>query len=422
MNSSTGIIDGESKMNTPEQVAPATEPEVAPAHAQPAQPAQRVENLGGGRIVVVIAVALLVAIAYGLHVRSASSKTLAGATEDAAVLSVNVVHPTAGSQAGDLALPGNVEAFTDTPIYSRTNGYLKKWYFDIGSHVRKGELLAEVDTPEIDQQLDQSRAELERMQANADLAGVTSNRWQSLLAKHAVSQQEADQTRSNYIAAQAAVDASKANVRRLEQLQNYERIVAPFDGVITARNTDIGDLIDAGSGSNNPRELFHLDATNRLRVYVAVPEVDSDSIHDGDRATLTQDSNPDLKIPGTIVRNTDAIDRSTRTLNVEVDVDNSKNVLRPGAYVFVHFHLPAIGNPVTIPSNTLLFRAEGLRAGVVRNGRVQLVPVTIGQDFGNAVEIISGLTAADEVILDPSDSLASGMQVRAQAATTRGQS
>ena len=168
-----------------------------------------------------------------------------------------------GSKAGDLALPGNVQAFTDTPIYSRTNGYLKKWYFDIGAHVRKGDLLAEIETPEIDQQLDQSRAELERMQANADLADVTSNRWQALLAKHAVSQQEADQTRANYIAAQAAVDASRANVRRLEQLQSYERIVAPFDGIITARNTDIGDLIDAGSGSTNPRELFHLDAIRR---------------------------------------------------------------------------------------------------------------------------------------------------------------
>jgi len=416
-------------MNTQEQEVPVAEPESAAAHAEQAQTAQQAQQsqpVGNPRgvrtIAIAIAVALLSAIAYVLYLRSSREQGVAHATEDAAVLSVDVVQPTAGSQSGDLALPGNVVAFTDTPIYSRTNGYLKKWYFDIGSHVRKGQLLAEVDTPEIDQQLDQSRAELERMQANADLAGVTSNRWQTLLAKHAVSQQEADQTRSNYIAAQAAVDASKANVRRLEQLQSYERIIAPFDGIITARNTDIGDLIDAGSGSNNPRELFHMDAVNSLRVYVAVPEVDSDSIHDRDRATLTQDANPNVKIPGTVVRNADAIDRSTRTLNVEVDVDNTKGVLRPGAYVFVHFHLPAIGNSVTIPSNTLLFRAEGLRVGVVRNGRVQLVPVTIGQDFGNAVEITSGLTTADAVILDPSDSLASGMQVHPQATTVRGQS
>jgi RND family efflux transporter MFP subunit len=423
MSSSTQILDAEKKATPVEQEAPAAPAAVVPASAEPAQPAPQTESSASGRIIgIIIAVVLILAIAYGLHIRSAGEKRLASVTDAAGILSVTVVHPVAGSQAGDLALPGNVGAFTDTPIYSRTNGYLKKWYFDIGSRVRKGDLLAVVDTPEVDQQLNQSRAELERMQANADLAGVTSNRWQALLAKHAVSQQEADQTRSNYIAAQAAVDASKANVARLEQLQSYERILAPFDGVITARNTDIGDLIDAGSSSSNPRELFHLDAVNRLRVFVSIPEVDSNSIHNGDQATLTEDSNPDLKIAGTIVRNSDAISQATRTLNVEVDVDNSKGVLRPGAYVFVHFHLPPIGNSVTVPSNTLLFRAEGLRVGVVRDGRVQLVPVTIGQDFGNAVEITSGLRPADEVILDPSDSLATGMQVHPQSAPGRGQS
>jgi RND family efflux transporter MFP subunit len=423
MNSGTGILDGEKEMNTQPQAVQATRTDAAPAHTDAPHASSSTENPGGIRTVgIFVAVALLAAIAYGLYLRSASEKGLSIATEEAAIPSVNVVRPVPGSKADDLALPGSVQAFTDTPIYSRTNGYLKKWYFDIGSRVRKGDLLAEIETPEIDQQLDQSRAELERMQANADLAGVTSNRWQGLLAKHAVSQQEADQTRANYIAAQAAVDASRANVRRLEQLQSYERIVAPFDGVITARNTDIGDLIDAGSGSANPRELFHMDATHKLRVYVAVPEVYSDSIHDGDSATLTQDSNPDQTIPGTIVRNANAIDHATRTLNVEVDVDNSKGVLRPGAYVFAHFHLPAIGNTVTIPSNTLLFRSEGLRVGVVRGDRVQLVPVTIGHDFGNSVEITSGLTVADEVILDPPDSLASGAEVHPQIVNLRGQS
>jgi RND family efflux transporter MFP subunit len=423
MNTGNQAVEREdvnSIQDQPTTVATSVEPphDVAPATVDPHAQVPR----GGNRVIILCAVALVAAIAWGLRVRAVSDASVADATQDAAILSVNVVKPTEGSKADDLALPGNVEAFTDTPIYSRTNGYLKKWYFDIGEHVRKGDLLAEIETPEIDQQLDQSRAELERMQANADLAGVTSNRWQALLAKHAVSQQEADQTRANYIAAQAAVDASKANVRRLEQLQSYERIVAPFDGVITARNTDIGDLIDAGSGSSNPRELFHMDATHKLRVYVAVPEVDSDAIHDGDRATLTQDSNPDLSIPGTIVRNANAIDHATRTLNVEVDVDNAKGELRPGAYVFVHFQLPASGNTVTIPSNALLFRAEGLRVGVVRGDRIELVPVTIGHDFGNAVEITSGLKVADEVILDPSDSLANGEQVQPQAAPARGQS
>jgi RND family efflux transporter MFP subunit len=410
-------------MNTQEQEVRTTGTNAAPAHADPAHASSPAENPGGMRTVgIAVAVALLVAIAYGLHLRSTSEKRLTIATEEAAIPSVDVIHPIAGSQADDLALPGSVQAFTDTPIYSRTNGYLKKWYFDIGSHVHKGDLMAEIETPEVDQQLEQSRAEFERMQANAQLAGVTSNRWQALLLKHAVSQQEADQMRSNYIAAQAAVDASKANVRRLEQLQSYERIVAPFDGVVTARNTDIGDLIDAGSGSNNPRELFHLDAVHRLRVYVAVPEVYSDSIHDGDTATLTQDSNPDEKIRGTIVRNANAIDHSTRTLTVEVAVDNSKGVLRPGAYVFAHFHVPPIGNTVTVPSNTLLFRAEGLRVGVVRGDRVQLAPVTIGHDFGSSVEITSGLTVAEEVILDPSDSLASGIQVHPHIVKAGGRS
>jgi RND family efflux transporter MFP subunit len=409
----------ENVMNGKEEISQA---DVVPAHAEVVKE-HPVDSPGRGRFLLILfVVAAASAIIYGIRVRSADEKKLKRATEESAIMSVRVTNPVVGAASQDLVLPGNVQAFTETPIYSRTDGYLKKWYFDIGAHIHKGQLLAEIETPEIDQQLQQSRAELERIQANMELAGVTSNRWQSLLAKHAVSQQEADQARSNYIAAQAAVDASKANVRRLEQLQSYERIIAPFDGIITARNTDIGDLIQAGSGSNSPRELFHLAAVGKLRVYVAVPEVYADSIHDGDSAGVTQDSSPGLKIPGRIVRNANAIDHATRTLNVEVDVDNSKNVLRPGAYVFVHFGLPAEIHTVTVPSNTLLFRSEGLRVGVVRNNHVQLVPVTIGQDYGSTVEVISGLTPSDRVIVDPSDSLASGLEVRAEATTAKGKS
>jgi RND family efflux transporter MFP subunit len=403
----------------------ATQSDTVPAHESAAHPNAPIESPGGvPRLGIIFLAVLFSAIGYGIYARHASEAALSLVTREASVLTVSVVHPTPGSQADDLALPGNVQAFTETPIYSRTDGYLKKWYFDIGSHVRRGQLLADIETPEVDQQLNQSRAELERIQANEQLAGVTSNRWQALLAKHAVSQQEADQAKSNFIAAQAAVDASRANVHRLEQMQNYEKIVAPFDGVITARNTDIGDLINAGAGagSANPRELFHLAAINKLRVYVAVPEVDSDAIHDGETAYLTEDSNPDLKIPGRIVRNSDAIDHATRTLNVEVDVNNGDGVLRPGAYVFAHFHLPARNSSVTVPSNTLLFRAEGLRVGVVRDNRVQLVPVTIGHDFGSSVEVTSGLTPQNQVILDPSDSLASGMEVHAKPAPAGGRS
>ncbi len=301
-------------MSTQDHQLPTSGTNVVPAHADPPHADPPTENPGGLRTAA-SSLPLLCCwrscTGFTSVLQARSNLTIA--TDEAAIPTVSVMHPVQGIKADDLALPGNVEAFTDTPIYSRTNGYLKKWYFDIGAHVHKGDLLAEIETPEIDQQLNQSRAELERMQADANLAGVTSNRWQVLLAKHAVSQQEADQTRSNYIAAQAAVDASRANVRRLEQLQSYERIIAPFDGVITARDTDIGDLITAGdgpgSGPSSPRELFHLDASNRLRVYVSIPEVDSDSIHDGDEATLTQDANPNLKITGRIVRNADAINR-----------------------------------------------------------------------------------------------------------------
>jgi RND family efflux transporter MFP subunit len=422
MNSIKESADSEKQMNS--QVQPAADPkaDVVPAHAEGAHSRPPVETSGGGRTIgILFAVALLIAIGYGLFLRNADEKKLTHATQDAATLTVSAVHPTAGSKADDLALPGAVQAFIDAPIYSRTNGYLRKWYFDIGARVHKGDLLAVVETPEVDQQLAATRAQLDRMQANADLALVTSDRWQALLGKHAVSQQEADQTRSSYIAAQAAVEASKAEVRRLEQLQSYERIIAPFDGIITARNTDIGDLIDAGSGSSNPRELFHLDASDRLRVYISVPEVYAGSIHNGDRATITQDSNPDMSIQGSIVRNSDAISYATRTLNVEVDLDNSKGELKPGAYVFVHFGLPENGNVVTIPSNTLLFRSEGLRAGIVRGGRVHLQPVTIGQDYGNEVQIISGLNSNDELILDPPDSLAEGQPVHVKGETARGQ-
>jgi RND family efflux transporter MFP subunit len=369
---------------------------------------------------VVLAILLGLAVVFGIRDRSDHEKDLAKTTDTAAIPTVNTTDPVGGATAQEVILPGNVQAFIETPIYARTNGYLKKWYFDIGSRVKQGQLLATIETPELDQQLDQSRAELERIQANANLAGVTSDRWQALLAKHAVSQQEADQNKSNYIAAQAAVDASKANVRRLEQLQSYERITAPFSGVITARNTDIGDLIDAGAGSSNPRELFHLASVDRLRIFVALPEVYADRIHDGDTATITQDSNPARILKGKVVRNSNAINTTTRTLNVEVDFDNAKGDLLPGAYVFVHFALPPGQRVVTIPSNALLFRSEGLRVAVVHGNKVELRPITIGHDYGSTVEVTSGVTADDQIILDPADSLISGATVHPNVLKEKG--
>jgi RND family efflux transporter MFP subunit len=366
-----------------------------------------------------VLVLLGLAIIYGMRSRATAEDRLEQSTAEAAIPSVNVTHPTGGSSAQDIVLPGNVQAFTDTPIYARTNGYLRRWYVDIGAHVQKGQLLAEIETPELDQQLQQAEADLKSAEANMQLAQTTSTRWQSLLEKHAVSKQETDQVMSDYAAKQANYAASQANVRRLRELQGYERVTAPFDGTITARNTDIGALIGTGSGTT-PHELFHLAAVERLRVYVSVPEIYAESVRDGAKVRITQDANPSEVVVGTISRNSSAIDETTRTLNVQVDVDNAKGRLLPGAYVFVHLELPAANRAVTIPSNTLLFRAEGLRVGVVRDGIVQLTPITIGHDFGNSVEVTSGLAAGDIVVLDPSDSLTSGKRVEVNATPQKG--
>jgi RND family efflux transporter MFP subunit len=343
--------------------------------------------------------------------RRTSEHSLAKETAASAIPSVNVVYPTPSTLSSEIALPGNTQAFVDTPIYSRTNGYLKNWYFDIGAHVRKGQLMAQIETPEVDQQLQVAQADLKSAEANLDLANTTSARYQNLLKTNSVSKQETDVAMSDAAAKKAAVDASTANVRRLEQLQSFEKVYAPFDGIVTARNTDIGRLI-AGGQTTTPQELFHLAAIGKIRVYVAVPEAYSSAIKVGAKATLTLDEYPGKSFEGTIARNSNAIDQASRTLNVEVDVDNPKGELLPGAYVFVHFKVPEHAANLMIPSNTLLFRSEGLRVGVVRNGRVQLVPVKIGRDAGASVEIASGLTTNDAVILDPSDSLASGQEVQ----------
>jgi len=358
-------------------------------------------------------VALIVAtvVVFGVTARRGAERTLEKETAVASIPSVNVVYPTPSTLSSELALPGNTQAFTDTPIYSRTSGYLKNWYFDIGAHVHKGQLMAQIETPELDQQLQVAQADLKSAQANLDLANTTSARYQNLLKTNSVSKQETDVAVSDAAAKKAAVDASMANVRRLEQLQSFENVYAPFDGIVTARNTDIGRLISAGQNTT-AQELFHLAAIGKIRVYVSVPEAYSPSIKTGDKATLTLDEYPGRSFEGTIARNSSAIDQSTRTLNVEVDIDNPKGELLPGAYVFVHFKVPEHATSLMVPSNTLLFRAQGLQVGVVRSNRVQLVPVKIGKDAGATVEIASGLTTDDPVILDPSDSLASGQEVQ----------
>jgi RND family efflux transporter MFP subunit len=337
------------------------------------------------------------------------------ATHETSVPCVSVIHPAANAASTELSLPGDTQAFISTPIYARTSGYLKSWTADIGAHVKAGQLLAEIDTPELDQQLQQAQSELRNAQANLQISEATNVRYQKLIATHAVSQEEADTTAADLHSKQALVDSGEANVRRLEQLQDFEKVYAPFDGVITARGTDIGALIQA----NDTRELFHLAAVNKLRIYVSVPEVYAPLVHNGDKASLTLDSLPGESFVGTIVRNSDNIDPVTRTLNVEVDVDNPSGRLLPGAYVFVHFKFAATAGSVTVPSNTLLFRSEGPRVGVVRDGHAKLVPVTIGHDYGVSLEVLSGLSAKDNVILDPSDSLTDGAPVQLAPVTTK---
>jgi RND family efflux transporter MFP subunit len=360
------------------------------------------------------AIALGVVIYSGIHTRSVADANLKRATAQAAIPTVDVVSPKADAPTEEIVLPGNTQAFIDAPIYARTSGYLKRWYFDIGAQVKKGQLLAEIETPEVDQQLQQARADLKTAQANLNLAKITADRWQSLLKTNSVSQQETDQNVANYRAMQTTVDSNAANVRRLEELQSFEKIYAPFDGVITARNTDIGALINAGASAPG-QELFHMAEISKLRVYVAIPEVYARAAQPGATASLALDAFPGEVFHGTLVRNANAIDLASRTLLTEVDVDNPNGRLMPGAYVFVHLTLPDPVRSVTVPANALLFRSEGLRIGVVRNSQAALVPITIGRDYGDTVEVVSGLQPTDQVIANPSDSLITGTPVRINA-------
>ena len=365
--------------------------------------------------------AILIAIVtfWGIHTRSVTGKALANETRAAAIPSVDVVHPSLGSKSYEVVLPASVQGFIDSPVYARTSGYLLHWYADIGTHVKKGQVLADIQTPELDQQVQQAQSDLATAQANYQLAQITADRWQKLLVKNAVSKQESDQFSSDLNARRSALAAQEANVRRLQQLQGFEKIYAPFDGLITTRNTDIGDLIQAGQNTA-PKELFHLSSVDRLRVFVPVPEIYQSVLHSVRQVGLSSDAYPKERFTGTIARSSNAIDPLSRTLRVEVDIDNPKTLLLPGAYVFVHLPLPATSQAPTIPSNALLFRQEGLRVGVVRDGHVQLVPISIGNDYGDTVEVTAGLSPEDLVVLNPSDSLVSGTRVEINKNTQTG--
>ena len=366
------------------------------------------------RAKVLVGAALLVLITAGAVTflnRKSEADALAKETEAVAVPTVAVVQPTAEPGNDELVLPGNLQAFEESPIFARTNGYLLRWYKDMGSKIQKGELLAAIDTPEVDQELSQARAGREQVKSALELAKISADRWANLRKSDSVSQQEADQQASGYQQALANLAAADANVRRLEQLESFKNVYAPFSGVLTRRNVDPGALINSGAGAAG-KELFDVARVDPLRVYVSVPQAYAPSMKVGVKATVTLQEFPGQKFMGMVVRTADAIDPATRTLNTEVDVPNKDGKLLPGSFGQVHFATGTSVPRITIPVNAMLFRAEGPRAAVVdKDDKVHLRPITIGRDFGTTLEILGGLDVSDRIIINPSDSLEEGQPV-----------
>jgi RND family efflux transporter MFP subunit len=391
--------------------------ETHPVHAEIERPPD-LPPAPTGRAKILVGAVLLVLLTAGtvtFLTRKGETDALAKETDAAAIPTVAVVQPATEPGDDQLVLPGNLQAFIESPIFARTNGYLLRWNKDMGSKVEKGELLASIDTPEVDQELSQARASREQIKAALGLAKISADRWANLRKSDSVSQQEADQQASGYTQAQANLAAGDANVRRLEQLESFKNVYAPFSGVLTRRNVDPGALINSGAQATG-KELFDIARVDPLRVYVSVPQSYATSMKVGVKAVVTLQEFPGQKFTGTVVRTADAIDMSTRTLNTEVDVPNKDGKLLPGSFGQVHF---AVGNSVpriTIPVNAMLFRAEGPQAAVVgQDNKVQLRTIAIGRDFGNTIEIVGGLEPSDRIIINPSDSLENGQQVRVAA-------
>ena len=369
----------------------------------------------GGAIFLIFAGLLVSGILERIHT-NASVRT---ETADMAVPTVSVVQPKRAAPSQEIVLPGNVQPFITSPVFARTSGYLEHWYFDIGAHVKKGQLLAIIASPEVDQQLQQAQSNLLTAQANLELASITKTRYEGLKKTNAVSQQDVDNTVGTYNANKAIVEANQAAVRQYSALVSFEKVYAPFDGVITARNTDIGDLIDSGSNANVKTDLFHIAQPGVLRVFVNVPEEYSQQTKSGLTAELKLAEFPGRMFRGKLVRTAEAINYTTRTLLVEVDVNNPSGELLSGAYAEVHFKVPGYASAYILPVDTLLFRKEGLNVAIVENGKAKLVPVMPGRDFGNTIEIISGLQGNESVIMSPPDSIVTGetVQIAAPQAT-----
>jgi RND family efflux transporter MFP subunit len=369
----------------------------------------------------VAALAAGLVLVLGIRSRVRAESTLRAVTDQMAVPSVSVAAPKQTAPATEIILPGNMQPFISSPIYARTDGYLKKWYFDIGAHVKAGELLAVIQTPEVDEQLAQVRSTLNTAQANLELAQITRDRYQSLLKKHAVAQQDVDNAVGTFTANKAIVDADMANVRHYQALVSFEKVYAPFDGVITARNTDIGDLINSGSNTAPRTDLFDIAQTRTLRVYVNVPEEYSQGIKPGQTAAdVALAEFPGKRFPGKLVRTSESINATTRTLLVEVDLDNPGGNLFSGSYAEVHLNIRAQNSTYMLPVSALIFRSEKLQVGVVKDGKVAVTDVIPGHDFGDQIEIVAGLKANDQVVLNPPDSLVSGQEVTIVSAALPG--
>lgn len=370
-------------------------------------------------LLLTIAGALVVVGLFILLQRRSQYNALAEETEKLAIPTVSVTHPTTEPPQEDLVLPSTLQAYVESPIYARTNGYLKKWYHDIGSHVQQGELLADIDTPEVDQQLLQARADLNTARANERLSEITAKRYEELIKTDGVSKQEVDNAAGDYAAKVANVASAEANVHRLEELESFKHIYAPFAGVITRRDTDIGNLINAGASTG--QELFYLAQTDPIRAYVSVPEMYAPSVRPGLAAFFELAQYPGQRFQGKVVRTADAIDQASRTLNTEVDVPNKNGQLLPGGYAQVHLLVGVKQARLQVPVNALLFRAEGLRAVVIdANHKAHLQQLTIGRDYGTALEVLQGLKGDDWIVLNPPDSLDEGMQVNVKVIPENG--
>jgi RND family efflux transporter MFP subunit len=354
---------------------------------------------------------LLIAGALTLWERMSHGQALAKETERETVPTVAVVYPQAEKPDEELVLPGSLQAYEESPIYARTSGYLVRWYKDIGSRVTKGELLAKIDTPEVDQELNQMRAARQQTLAQMELAKISADRWENLRKSDSVSAQEADQQVSGYKQAQANLAASDANVRRLEQLEGFKDVYAPFSGVLTRRTVDPGALINAGAGVAG-RELFDIARVDPLRVFTSVPQAYAPNIRVGEQTVITLQEFSGQKFIGKVARTSQAIDPSTRTLLTEVDVPNKDGHLLPGSFGEVHFAVGTNVNKVTVPVNAMLFRSEGPQVAVIGpDNRVQLRPISIGRDYGTTLEILGGVSSTDRVVVNPPDSLEEGQQV-----------